>query len=805
MTVDTFAKKNAAKIFSFLLIITLFTETGLSQVLTCTGANCPRPDYDNGIKVGQTKLYDENSFRSMIQDLENSLAGLRLINQNNIVNANGRIQGARLSSSSFGLNVSTMPVPGVTTTANTGDTTTNNTVNNQSATPSTVTTINTVTPNTVQTVTTNPQINPQIPTAPGQTSAFSLSQQPNVSSQDLLAEQISLEYQLMDWRLLLERSLTDRIFKNNSTNGMYYSRRDSAIVGFQINIDPTRAHKDAVVELEIVINTKQPPVTQTSSSNSGQQAQIAQVQEQVQTQAAADTSNLQPPSLVMMLPREKSYNTAVATKDAKSIGLGAVLQVISLGGNYSKNNESLYIVGDTDTVAFERRQPRTRETITAPNTAVTFGWQFRPVLGQRAVKSGQRQVYALLALPEHQGQFKYLGAVKVYTRWRKYDSKNKIVGDIIPNSESVSDLNDLDVIKSEAEIVLSPKVSDIRWEDLGNGQVMVNVTGSNYLDGLSIQAGNKMISTPVDGLTVQNDTSFVLLLPAQTIGQTNSPNLLGRYGNPTQLVITNTPEISKLPGYGLSIDSVRAKPINATTSRVEFTLKQRDPKPGAIAPSPAAAPRNVTGFFTCPERNNSCFKDNSTNLKPIVIIGGKIFGLSDNPLIPEASADTAKLKYSFNAPTQLLKDSRKIVIREPFQSEDYTAESGIEWVDAFMPSQVNVLFSNSTKSGLAISGGAFNACKNITILIGDGGVFNYYAPPSRDTETDSKKCAKLTPAGGNTIFWQSPSLITLTVDQQYLKGTKQLMVLQDDESPVPVSLAATRTFPIRSSTSRVRS
>lgn len=128
---------------------------------------------------------------------------------------------------------------------------------------------------------------------------------------------------------------------------------------------------------------------------------------------------------------------------------------------------------------------------------------------------------------------------------------NKIVGDIIAGSESVGDTEDLNVNSRVAESVLAPQASDIQWEDLGNGKILLNVTGQNYIDGLSVQAGDKIIATPADGLAVKNDGSFMLLLAAQTLGQTKYPYLLGRYGAPVPLLRFNSKESQELPGYGL--------------------------------------------------------------------------------------------------------------------------------------------------------------------------------------------------------------------------------------------------------------
>lgn len=797
-------EKIHSTIFATLLILSILLQTVSAQSGGNTQCNdCPVRDRENGILVGQTKLFDEKSFRTMLQGLEENLSSLRLINQQTLIDNYGRLQGGRLSTSSFGVNVTGLPVPGIATTANTGETTTSNTVTTDSATPSTVTTLGTVSPNTVQQVITSQPATPSVPTAPAQTSTFT-APQIGVSSQDLLSEQISLQYQIMDLRLLLERSLTDRILTETNGNSVTFVQRNSAIVGFQVSIDPPKNYRDAVAEVEIVVDSEtdakgvERPVANAPNQQPGQappqnaNSNSGALTNNEKSQKSDQTKNLgkKPPSVVMLLPRDKSYNVAAATKDAKSIGLGAVLQVINVGVNAGKTNEALYIVGDTDTVAFERKKLRTKiESLNNINpTATAFGWQFRPVLGQETVKSGMRQVYALLALPD--GGWSYKSKVKVYTRWRRYDAKNKIVKDVIPNSESFSDLNDLDVNIGAADI-LKPGISSLEWQDIGEGRILVNAKGYNYLDGISILAGNKMVSSPADGLNVQGDRSFVWLLPSQTAGQINNPFLIGRYGDPTEFMYSY-PNERNFAGWGIRISDVSAKPINAQMSKVRISLKPRT--------------RNFQNDQDTPQPTifNYSYNDagvqmaKAEEIRPIVLVGGKAFGFSDSPLIKESSNQKDTLIYSFLAPTQLLKDAQKLKVKELFRDKGYSDEMNISWVGAFSPTQVTTLFSNSTKASLAISGGSFDKCKVINVAIGENGFFQYTPPPAMFGDA-TKPCTGTAPAppatSVETLNLRSSSMITLNANQEDLKGAKQLIVFQEGDDPVAIALSAPPEVP----------
>jgi hypothetical protein len=767
-------------------------------------AACPRPDLENGILVGQTKLYDERSFRTMLQTLEENLSGLRLLNQAALVGGAGRIQGARLNTSSFGLTVSTPPIPGVTTTLNTGATTTSNVVTTESATPSTVTTSNVVSPDTTQQVITAAAITPAPAAAPAQTSGFTYPD-PGVSSQDLLAEQMALQYQVMDLRLLLERSLTDRVGMSAPRAGqnVTYWQRDSAIAGFQISLDPGKQYEGAVAEIEIVVDAQSKPGIQADparepeqprqQASPGQQPGPSQTPPTpTPTPTPTPSPKAEPPSLVMLLPRDKTYNVAAATKDAKSIGVGALLQVVNVGVSGGKTSETLYIVGDTDTVAFERRAPRSDGGIKVPGSAVTFGWQFRPVLGRKSVAPGLRQVYALLALPRaDSGNVTFNGTVRAYTRWRRFDAKTKTVKEVIRGSESYRDLDHL-TVTYRADNMLSPLVSSLDWEDVGNGQVIVRAGGRNYLDGIKVLAGNKLVGTAEDGLSVQGDSNFVLLMSAQSLAQ-RDPLLIGRYGDPKPLRSYLPPGVGTClpapspdaktcpPGMGLRIVSAEATPINAQNSKVVLTLKARN----AGAAGSLAEPVAFYHYNTDANNEHSYVKK---ELRPVVTVGGKVFGLSDAPLVSE-SAEAGQKKYSFVAPTQLLRDARKLTVRELLHVDSYTDEAVIDLKGSFRPSLVSVMYANGDKTQLAIMGGKFDPCKKITVLLGPGTPFERpattcaagAAPPAADTKGDLRLIG--------------PELLTLSAEQSSLKGAKQLIVMQDGAEPVVLALSAPPDVP----------
>src|ERR1044072_857924 len=137
------------------------------------------PVPDNGIVVGQTKLFDERSLALMLQSVQARLANRDFFDQGSIAAAIGKMQGARLDTSSFGLNLTTTPLPGIATTTNTGTTTTLTDIVTQPTSPANqptpfpgiVTTTNAVTPNTVTQTITQPSVTSAAATLAPQTSA----------------------------------------------------------------------------------------------------------------------------------------------------------------------------------------------------------------------------------------------------------------------------------------------------------------------------------------------------------------------------------------------------------------------------------------------------------------------------------------------------------------------------------------------------------------------------------------------------------------------------------------------------------
>ena len=88
------------------------------------GGNAPPPSKNNGILVNDIKVYDDQALQQALNAARAQLAAIQVINQAGINGQVGSLQGATLSQTAFSVSAGGPPLPGITSTANTGNTTT---------------------------------------------------------------------------------------------------------------------------------------------------------------------------------------------------------------------------------------------------------------------------------------------------------------------------------------------------------------------------------------------------------------------------------------------------------------------------------------------------------------------------------------------------------------------------------------------------------------------------------------------------------------------------------------------------------
>ena len=521
----------------------------------------------------------------------------------------------------------------------------------------------------------------------------------------------------MNLRLLLDRSLTDRLniapLENN--RGTSTTPRDQIVLGFQISIDA--AHKDAVAEAEISIT--------------GQDV-----------------------SLVSLLPRDKTYNVASVTKDSKAIDMGAVVQFIGVGASASKTQESVYLVKDTDTVALERP---------SQTGSVKFAWQFRPVLGRRTVEPGMRQVYALISVPRNGAAWN--GQITASTKWRRYDRKTKTVGELVKGTTETSEYANFNktIANSNAtDYALKPYITQLSFSDAGNGQILVIAEGGGFTPDTTIILGNTVLNRPENGLTIANERRLLVLAPAQMLAQ-SPPLIVGRYGTadftrPQCMRYPETPLTAPCQDLvntysDLSLQSPVIKARDSVTSEVEVQL---------IAKNSAV---------DIPYR----FKYHP----PVVVIGNKIFGLSDAPFTSTqylTANNLPSVKLTFVAPNQLLANSSTLTVKEFLWNSSSKIETALALPNKFNATGLMTLGANGGSVQLAILGGGFT--KDVRVQVGE----TSFGVSCGAGENNCVSGLKLNAEDGTA------TMITLSPTKAQIKDVKQIIVSQLTAQPQPLSL-----------------
>lgn len=326
-----------------------------------------------------------------------------------------------------------------------------------------------------------------------------------LAASDILTDQLNLASQILNLETLYERSLTDRLLEKET--------RLQTVLGFQVSINPPAGCEDCVAIVEVAVRLE---------------------------------GSESPVSLVALIPQEKTYNAQTVSSSAKSIGGSAVASVLTLGFTSKGESRELFIHRDSDTIAFER-DPRSKPTLfKESNTATVFGWEFRPVLGRRAVSGGTRQMLAVIALPKADGANEEAKvAIKTRSYWRRYDRAKQTsrgkwgwIPWRVDRSLTVDSDQQTLVIPNTRTIqeALAPKVTDIKWVNSGPNRATVIVKGANFFSGTKVVTGGKVHREEDASLTLKSDHALEFETTIDSLVNGDSV-LSGRFGSSLQLTV----------------------------------------------------------------------------------------------------------------------------------------------------------------------------------------------------------------------------------------------------------------------------
>jgi hypothetical protein len=439
------------------------TVAALVLLARSSAAQNLQTDSTNGISVGKPKVFDNRSLSIMLDQLSAQLRAVQAIDATKLSTALGNQQGAESRSFAIAASLTGPSLPSVTTKQT-----------------------NTAGSLTTERDTTSDATKPAAPASPALPAAPAYSPTFGTSAGDLLADQVNLSYQVFNLRMLLERALTDRLINGQA--------RLQAVLGFQVSIDPPKNARDHAAYVEITINS---------------------------------ATGRQEPSLVALMPYEKTYNSSAVSTNAAAFGGSAVVQMFTLGVSAQQQSQVFYLFRDADTLALERMQ----KPASAPEGSVAFGWEFRPVLGRRSVSPGVRQMFAVLALPAADAQAtEEVVEVTVRTFWRKYDHKTLSTSGRDDFVRGPYPYGPLSVYGSRYyETQLAPRVSRVRWYTTGPDSAVVSFSGANFFPGTQILIGGTAHSGVDSGLLIKSDSSMELTTTLHDIAFGDA-FISGRYG-----------------------------------------------------------------------------------------------------------------------------------------------------------------------------------------------------------------------------------------------------------------------------------
>ena len=372
---------------------------------------------------------------------------------------------------------------------------------------------------------------------------------------DALANQLNLASQIFNLQTLYEGSLSDRMTSRGS--------RLQTVLGFQVSISPPAGREDCVAIVEMAVRTKAIPAA-----------------------PPAPAEPEQPVSLVALMPQEKTYNAESSDRAERSIGGSAVIKIFTLGFGGRRSSTGTFIRRDPETVAFERKASDTPKLL---ETATTFGWEFRPELGRRAVSPGPRQLMAVIALPMEDSTTSGEINLEIRTRsyWRRYSGKRQTSAPALSwlpwrvnrSGESTFETQTLSIPNTAAiQQTLAASVTEVDWTDIGGDKTYVRVTGRNFFPGTKVLIGGQPKQEKDGTLTLKSEQvlEFEAPLAALVVGD---GVVIGRYGKSVGLEDTRVRPIHSLNIWSASIRPMR----NAKVLRLTVDIVGQD-KIGSYQP-----------------------------------------------------------------------------------------------------------------------------------------------------------------------------------------------------------------------------
>jgi hypothetical protein len=693
----------------------------------------------DGIAVGKPKIFDNRALSIMLEQLKQSLAQVQVVDQKSLAESLGLFQGSQINEVSRSLSVSTLPLPAVKLTeqANSSGELLQN-----------------------QRTTDRAAVSPSAPMLPDALAAPNFQPKYGPNASDLLSDQVNLSYQIFNLRMLLERSLSDRLWQD-PTNPTRIGQRLQAVIGFDVTIDPPKDSRDSAAVVEITIAPKR--------------------------------TDLSPVSLVAMMPQEKTYNATALNNSSNAFGGSAVVKMITIGYSERRRGQVFYLYRDSDTISVERLE----NPADTPQNAITFGWEFRPVLGRKSVSPGSRQVFAVVALPDFD---QYLAAspgasappylqpslvcrampdgstecsyataqkntsspfeILVWRRvyWRKYDSKALTTSTKKKEATAKAVLlcraaNPCSVpYTATIQGSLQPHIRDVQWVATDDKNAAVTVAGDNFFAGTSVYLGGAVLDSEKNGLLIKSEQDLTLRTTLSAIA-TGDAVLNGRYAGsiPIKLPVKGT------VAEGVEINSLKVNRLpGRTTADLFVNIEGR------------GGTELVRKDFT--EACNLLVLVGNTPLPPPYYYRQIPYGdvKCDAPLAGEQKC----VEVLTSVPAELLTKDTVVKIKCPFRGNEFE-DSSVSYDPSIVRATILGIDEKAKTTTLVIAGASFDRTWQVEL--------------DQTYEVDKKQDSGELELDGKT-------LLVLRLKTDVLKGYKNLLLLppfggEPIVVPIPTSTA----------------
>ena len=502
---------------------------------------CKAAVTSDGLTVGCPKVYDSYYLHQQLNLLKAQLESIQAVSGASLPGSLGVVQGADVRQQSYSFQVMGSATPAVSSTSDSSG---------------------------LSTTSTGSSLAPSAPTA----AAGTLSPPtPGVGSLDRLAEAMQLQYQILNIQMLLDGSIDDKISPSGDP-------QRSLTLGFPISVAPptsgeVKLRQDHVAIIRVRLCQLSPP-------NDGPG-----------------------PSLITLLPKERTYNVAGITEKSLAVSAGGVLGgVLSVGGGFLNAHKRYYIVQDQETVALQ--DPQAGCSDTTPGSS--FVWEVKPVLGNRQVRAGMQTNFVQLAydgttkLTDQRG----LLDVCVEVSWANRRKSGSL--DIVAPPDASKRCSRI----SRPEV--APKIDSLSVSNYAGSSLRVIAKG-RFLPGTRVRIGNTFVNDANYRISDNNDSLEVNLAGGDLLA--GDIALIGRDGDVTPLYV---PEPDKAIPLGPIAEAHTIASDKTTHLFLQFEL-----------------PKHANGSYF---EETSCNpdlkqKDCQNNRNPwIVTIGDTIYGLSNAPI-----------------------------------------------------------------------------------------------------------------------------------------------------------------------------